>query len=247
MKLPAFLLSLSSALTVLASESPFNWTSCPGKDEVNWKCGRLPVPLDYSNSTFDKKIDIAISVYKAQVLPSLGTIHFNFGGPGAPGKAILLEIAEYMSFLTGGRYDILGFDPRGVGESSPIVCYKSALHHAYVSAQSAILTAPFASGSTTSLAAKDILPFLGTTYIARDMDAIRKALGDQVLNYYGFSYGTTLGTVYANMFPKNVGRLIIDGVMNVIGYMTGPLFEMNDDMADLEALVGTCMAKTTTS
>ncbi|KAI9342654.1 TAP-like protein-domain-containing protein [Obelidium mucronatum] len=247
------LISLSSAvLAAAADSSAFKWSSCPGKDEVNWKCGALPVPLDYSNST-SRKIEIAAAVYKAQVLPSLGTIVFNYGGPGAPGKMIHLSSAEYLSYVTGGRYDILGFDPRGAGESAPIVCFKSALHHAYYNAQSALLTSPFIGGSTTSLEAyaatkeslahgcgdysKDILPFLGTMNTARDMDEIRKALGEDVLNYYGFSYGTSLGVVYANMFPSKLGRAVIDGVMNVEAYMTGPLFNMQDDTSDLDELV----------
>ncbi|KAI9348152.1 TAP-like protein-domain-containing protein [Obelidium mucronatum] len=262
MELSTLLLTLSSASLALAQASSFNWKSCPGKDEGNFKCGSLTVPLDYSNRTSSKTIDIAVSLYKAQILPSLGTIAFNFGGPGAPGKSVILQGGEYASFMTGGRYDILGFEQFNNPSSkilvewenpAPVSCFKTPLHHAYFTAQASVLTPPFSAGSDTSLTvyagtqealangcgiySKDILPYLGTSYVARDMDEIRKALGEEVLNYYGFSYGSTLGVVYANMFPDRLGRAVIDGGMSVAGYMTEPLFSMNDDTADLEQLL----------
>ncbi|KAI9327210.1 alpha/beta hydrolase fold-domain-containing protein [Obelidium mucronatum] len=235
--------------------SPFHWTTCPGKQaDANYKCGSLSVPLDYTqNTTAGKTIDIAIALYKAQVLPSLGTITFNFGGPGGPGKASVLAAGKALSELTGGRHDILGFDPRGIGESVPITCFKTANHHAQFDVMASGVNPPDTLGSTTLVSsyaavqeawakscakwAGDILPHMGTTQVARDMDEIRKALGDDVLNYYGFSYGTMLGTVYVSMFPDRVGRAIIDGVMNPLTYMGGPIFkDTPGDVVDSDEL-----------
>ncbi|KAJ3001832.1 UNVERIFIED_CONTAM: hypothetical protein HDU68_006616, partial [Siphonaria sp. JEL0065] len=94
-------------------------------------------------------IDIAIALYKAQVLPSLGTITFNFGGPGGPGKASVLAAGKALSELTGGRHDILGFDPRGIGESAPIKCFESAIHHAYFDLTASVVMPPDVLGSKT--------------------------------------------------------------------------------------------------
>ncbi|ORY53442.1 alpha/beta-hydrolase [Rhizoclosmatium globosum] len=232
-------------------KDPFKWQSCPGKDK-DYKCGRLKVPLDYTKN-HSKTIDIAVAVYKAQVQPSLGTITFNFGGPGGPGKASVLARGPSLSVLTGGRYDILGFDPRGIGESVPITCFESATHHAQFDVMASMISPPTVNGPTsqvTSFAAlqeawakscakwaEDILPHMSTTQVSRDLDEIRKALGDSVLNYYGFSYGTMLGTVYTQMFPNNVGRMIIDGVMNPLTYMGGPIFkDTPGDFVDTEEL-----------
>ncbi|KAJ3233954.1 hypothetical protein HDU81_001839 [Chytriomyces hyalinus] len=238
-----------------ASESPFNWTSCPQKDS-NYKCGTLLVPLEYSGTdpALNTSIPIAVAMYKAQKMPRMGTITFNFGGPGGSGKPAVLSRGPALSELTGGHYDVLSFDPRGIGESAPIRCFESVSIHSQFQVMEATIGFPeTVYGSKTPLETvaayakaraiscaewtKELLPRMGTTHVARDMDRIREALGDSVLNFHGFSYGTMLGVVYSNMFPNHVGRVILDGVMNPLTYMGGPIFkDTPGDLQDSDAL-----------
>ncbi|KAJ3247208.1 hypothetical protein HDU78_005015 [Chytriomyces hyalinus] len=242
-------------LSPQASASSFNWTTCPQRDS-NYKCGTLFVPLEYSNlvPALNISIPIAVAVFKAQKMPRMGTITFNFGGPGGPGKPAVLGRGPALSELTGGHYDVLSFDPRGIGESVPIRCFQSASIHSQFQVMDAAIGFPEnVYGSKTALETvaayakaraiscaewtKELLPRMGTTHVARDMDRIREALGDSVLNFHGFSYGTMLGVVYANMFPTRVGRVILDGVMNPLTYMGGPVFkDTPGDVHDSDAL-----------
>ncbi|KAJ3233955.1 hypothetical protein HDU81_001840 [Chytriomyces hyalinus] len=184
----------------------------------------------------------------------MGTITFNFGGPGGAGKPAILGFGPALSDMTGGHYDVLSFDPRGIGESSPIRCFGSASVHSQFQAMEATIGFPenvygskspletvaaYAKARAISCAewTKELLPRMGTTLVARDMDRIREALGDSVLNFHGFSYGTMLGVVYSNMFPNHVGRVILDGVMNPLTYMGGPIFKDTlGDVLDSDAL-----------
>lgn len=180
------------------------------------RCGTVEVPLDHADPG---KGTITVALAR---LPAtgpgrhLGSLLLNFGGPGAPGVAGLAADPDAFAKL-GERYDLVAFDPRGVGHSAPVSCAGSqeggedAPTDAATDA-AAQLAALRAVAKRCALASGPVLPYVGTVHVARDMDAVRRALGDTKLNYLGFSYGTRLGAVYAAQFPHRTGRMVLDGV-----------------------------------
>lgn len=192
-----------------------DWSDC-GR---GFECTTIEVPLDYEDPE-GETIEIAVTRHPAEDPDRrIGTLIMNPGGPG--GSAI--ELAQ--SFLRGGelgdRFDIVGFDPRGVGASSPLDC-DSHLQEMYDADPSIDSEADRTETLETSQAFVDecaerygeILPFLGTTDVARDMDEVRKVLGEEQVNYLGYSYGTSLGQEYARLFPERVRTMVLDGVVD---------------------------------
>jgi pimeloyl-ACP methyl ester carboxylesterase len=190
-------------------------------------CATLKVPLDYSRP-HGTKISLLVTKHAANN-PSkrIGSLVVNPGGPGVSGAADAGSLTR--SDATGftkldtavlDAYDIIGFDPRGVFLSSPVSCAapdhfgapqpdpdaKASRNELWK------LWSSYAVGCQANN--KSVLPHLGTVDVARDMDAVRAALGERKLNYLGLSYGTYLGAVYGQLFPQRVGRMILDGNMD---------------------------------
>ncbi|UQX01589.1 alpha/beta hydrolase [Streptomyces sp. RerS4] len=152
----------------------------------------------------------------------LGPLLLNFGGPGASGIALLAANATTFATL-GERYDLIGFDPRGVGHSDGISCGAGGPESGGADSDDGPVTDD-AAGELAALRAHaarcarysgPVLPYVGTVHVARDMDVIRRVLNrrdDRKLAYLGFSYGTRLGAAYAALFPKSTGRMVLDGV-----------------------------------
>jgi len=194
------------------------WSACGG----GFDCGTVPVPLDYSNPQ-NGTINIALirkpAVNQAQ---RIGSVLTNPGGPGASGIQFLRDSWSTFAGLN-NRFDLVGFDPRGIGDSSPIRCLNGPQEDAF-NALDPVLDDPaekqaaiqadkqFAAGCG-QLSAR-VLPFIDTESASRDMDVIRAALGDKKLTYLGFSYGTFLGENYAHLFPTHVRALSLDGVVD---------------------------------
>ncbi|MGW0806499.1 alpha/beta hydrolase [Nonomuraea sp. NPDC002799] len=175
------------------------------------ECGRIQVPLDYAKPG-GEKIDLALIRVKATG-DRAGSLVFNFGGPGASGVDTLAVAAKAFSSL-GGSYDLVSFDPRGVERSSGVKCggELEKLIAAGVEEDGDKLAEEFAQACRQD--SGKVLPYVGTVSAAKDLDLLRAALGDDRLNYLGFSYGTHLGAVYATQFPKNVGRFVLDGAFD---------------------------------
>ncbi|MFH8769082.1 alpha/beta hydrolase [Streptomyces sp. NPDC017958] len=214
-----------------------DWKDCPVPSEAEgggtspsplpsgakWQCATMKAPRDWSDPKGDT-IDIALIRAKATGDPSrrIGSLVFNFGGPGGSGVTTLPAFgADYAALNT--RYDLVSFDPRGVGRSAPVKCESDAQLDDFFqqdatpddSAERAQLldrTKQFNSACEKN--SKKILPHVRTTDAARDMDLMRQVLGDDKLHYFGISYGTELGGVYAHLFPKNVGRAVFDAVVD---------------------------------
>ncbi|MCG5215455.1 alpha/beta hydrolase [Streptosporangium sp. KLBMP 9127] len=193
------------------------WTDC--KD--GFQCAKIDVPLDYAKPEGER---IQISTIR---LPAsgdrAGSILINPGGPGGSGIAYGRAARSVLTAGVRARYDVVGFDPRGVGESSPVRCLSTSRLDAYLSLDStpdsqAEITAleegsrRFASGCQGQSAR--LLPHVGTENAARDVDILRAALGDPGLTYLGKSYGTFLGAVYAQLFPDRVRALVLDGAVD---------------------------------
>ncbi len=191
----------------------------PGKQ---WRCAVLTAPLDYAKPAGET---IGIALIRATAREAderIGSLLFNFGGPGGSGVAALPGAADDFKKLN-SRYDLVGFDPRGVAESDAVVCRgdketESSLQLDFTpdtpAEESAYLADSTAFGAGCAERSGRVLPHVGTENAARDMDLIRQVLGDDKLHYLGFSYGTELGGVYAHLYPARVGRLVLDAVVD---------------------------------
>ncbi|MFE1749320.1 alpha/beta hydrolase [Streptomyces anandii] len=205
------------------------WAACDKEAPADLQCGKVTVPLDYAHPGAGT-LDLALARYRATG-HSQGSVVLNFGGPGGAGVPQLAADGKEFMDLTNGL-DVVTFDPRGVGRSSPVSCGLGAGDQTsaatdgnadLASAQAAlkVIKAWQQVASECIKHSGPVLPHIGTVDSARDLDVIRQALGDDKLNYLGFSYGTRLGAVYAAQFPDRVGRLALDGVDT----LTEPLAE----------------------
>ena len=195
------------------------WTAC---SPSGFECGTVSVPLDYAHP--DKgTIDVALIRKPATDQANrIGSVLTNPGGPGASGIQFLQGEAASMTNLN-RRFDLIGFDPRGIGQSAPVRCLTGPEEDTF-NALDSVLDDPqekqayidadknFAAGCMQRSA--HVLPFVDTVSAAKDLDLIRAALGDDKLTYLGFSYGTFLGQTYAHLFPTHVRALALDGVLD---------------------------------
>ncbi|MGN9785886.1 alpha/beta fold hydrolase [Nonomuraea sp. ZG12] len=192
------------------------WSTCTGLTGADGKpvtpdpaveCGKVAVPLDYAKPA-GETIDLALIRVKATG-ERLGSLVFNFGGPGGSGVDTLVLAHRAFASL-GTRYDLVSFDPRGVDRSAGVACGGEIdkLLESAVAADGDRLAKEFAAACEKD--SGKVLPHVGTVNAAQDLDRIRAAVGDEKLNYFGLSYGTHLGAVYATKFPQNVGRFVLD-------------------------------------
>ncbi|MEU8760346.1 alpha/beta hydrolase [Streptomyces sp. NPDC048659] len=188
-----------------------------------WRCAEVRVPLDYA-APDGETIPVALIRKEATDRRGrAGSLLFNFGGPGASGVEILPRAASEYGAL-GRRYDLVGFDPRGVGRSAGVVCRDDAEQDAAErtvdhtpdtpAEEKRFLDDATAFGAGCARRSGKVIPHTTTADTARDLDLVRQVLGDARLNYFGMSYGTQLGAAYAHLFPKNVGRLVLDAVVD---------------------------------
>jgi pimeloyl-ACP methyl ester carboxylesterase len=208
-----------------AARSTVRWHPCQVTG-AQMQCARLRVPLDYARPG-GRKITLALSRVPATAAPGqrLGDLLVNPGGPGASGLSLAASVAAGLDPAVAARYDIIGFDPRGVGASVPALhCDPSFFHGVrpdYIPATRAderVLenrARRYAAGCQHRFGW--LLPYLTTVNAVRDMDAIRAALGQRQISYFGMSYGTYLGEVYATLFPHRVRRMVLDSVINPEG------------------------------
>jgi|CXWL01.1.fsa_nt_gi pimeloyl-ACP methyl ester carboxylesterase len=200
-----------------AARSNILWRAC----HDGFECGTMDVPLDHSKPGGG---DIEIALIRAPALDQehkIGSLLVNFGGPGGPGVEGVLNAVYFFPQELQERFDIIGFDPRGVGQSTAVDCIDSfgvftdidstpdtplEIDHAIASARDF--------GEDCQRRSGELIQFVNSEAAARDMDLIREELGDEKLSYVGFSYGTFLGATYAEFFPDRVRALVLDGGMN---------------------------------
>lgn len=192
------------------------WTRC-GTQE----CSTVLVPMDYA-APQGRTIELAL-LRNAASRTSRGALVVNPGGPGGSGK----EYAQYATMVLGAtvarNFDVIGVDPRGVGDSTAIDCLSDDELDAYLAGDSAPDDAQEIAALQSSVAtllkgcrslSGDLVDHVTTVEAARDMDVVRSVLGEEKLHYFGASYGTKLGATYAHLFPQRVGTFVLDGAMD---------------------------------
>jgi len=212
----------ATAADPTASGAALAWRPCPD-NAVNVECATLQVPLDYARP---EAATIEIALARVPAVPTvrrLGTLMFMPGGPGGSGVQLMKGLAQVEDPGVLGGFDAVGFDPRGVGDSEPISCLPDGrldVYHAaditpdsrFEAGRLVDLYQEFAEGCARRN--PQLLGHVDTVSVARDMDRIRVALGERRLNFLGFSYGSHLGTTYAELFPDRIRTMAIDGILD---------------------------------
>ncbi|GAA1898378.1 alpha/beta hydrolase [Streptomyces durmitorensis] len=204
--------------------APLTWEKCATKDHPTLQCSSLDVPLDHDLPD-GRQITLALSRVPHTAKKSQGPLLVNPGGPGGSGLSLAGFVAKTLPAKVSAQYDVIGFDPRGVGKSKPALDCRPGhfdpVRPDTVPATPAIEKANLdrTQAFVTACAEKyaDVLPFIDTVSAVKDMDAIRGALGAKKINYFGYSYGTYLGAVYGKLFPDRVRRMVLDSVVDPTG------------------------------
>lgn len=200
------------------------WTSCATKAYPKLECSSVRVPLDHLRPK-GRQITLALSRVRHTTKAFQGMLLVNPGGPGGSGLRLAGYVAASLPPTVAAQYDVVGFDPRGVGASKPALDCRPH-HFAPVrpdslpfdqSGEHANLVRALAFSQGCAAKHGDLLPFIDTVSTAKDLDLIRAALGFKKINYFGYSYGTYLGAVYAKLFPHRVRRAVLDSVVNPDG------------------------------
>ncbi|MFG2063437.1 alpha/beta hydrolase [Micromonospora sp. NPDC048871] len=222
--------SITESLRVDRVPTPkMNWAEC----DEGAECATVDLPLDYDDPK-GPTVEVAVVRVKARDQQrKIGSLFINPGGPGVPASDTVLASPYFLSDVLLERFDIIGMDPRGVGASNPIRCFRSVAEQTrayeglnvafpYTRAEEkAYVASSAAVGKACSTTGRPISGAMSTAQVARDMDVLRRALGDQKLTYLGYSYGSILGQYYANMFPDRVRAVAIDGVLDATAWVGG--------------------------
>jgi pimeloyl-ACP methyl ester carboxylesterase len=216
------------ALGIIPAHSTLRWHPCSGQlaQQGVPDCTTLSVPVNYADPG-GRHISLALDMIPATAPKSQqqGIMLVNPGGPGAPGLPLAAEVAQGLNPSVAASYDIVGFDPRGVGSSVPALScdpgFFSGVRPNYIPANAAAEQVLI---NRAKMYATDceqrfgwLLPYMTTQNVARDIDAIRAAFGVSKINYYAFSYGTYIGQVYATLFPERVRRMVLDSTVDPTG------------------------------
>ncbi|HWV15442.1 MAG TPA: alpha/beta hydrolase [Cellvibrio sp.] len=214
------------------------WKPCGYSDNPRLMCARFAVPLNHQRKHGDRekntRIDIALIKLPAADpgKKKLGSLFLNPGGPGGSGVELVRAAGEELfNQQVRDQYDLIGFDPRGVGLSEPLSCdisYEQAAANGLLNPfpltdeqeRQKLETDNFVNSQCAAHAGA-IIHHMSTADVARDLELMRRAVGDKLLNYVGYSYGSYLGVTYANLYPQNVGHMVIDGVLDPIQWSTG--------------------------
>jgi pimeloyl-ACP methyl ester carboxylesterase len=225
------LLNAATGLTAYAAPAspsnvaPIQWGACAaapaGIPDGGQQCATISVPLNYSDPN-GKHISVSVSrIPAAQPSQRRGVLLMNPGGPGGPGLDMPRIATVIMPQSVLNKYDLIGFDPRGVGTSTPLTCGMNGAQsnralpmltqqHSFTATAAYAQQVAQACGAATG----SDLAYYNTPNTARDMDQIRQALGESKINYFAWSYGTYLGAVYASLFPANSDRFVLDSNVN---------------------------------
>jgi len=236
----AMLLAACTSVSSSAPDAPKAARSAaanaPAPERLNWQpctvsgasmqCASLAVPLDYRHPS-GRKITLALSMVPGSAPQDQrqGDLLVNPGGPGGPGRSLAGQVAFGLDQKVASKYNIIGFDPRGVGDSVPALhcdpSFFAGVRPDYIPANQAAEQALLGRAKAYAAGCEHrfgwLLPYMTTQDAARDMDSIRAALGQQKISYLGYSYGTYLGQVYATLFGNRVRRMVLDSTVDPQG------------------------------
>jgi pimeloyl-ACP methyl ester carboxylesterase len=225
----------TSAPQSAPAPKPIAWQDCtgqikplisgqPGSDRpLTFECGRTDVPISYAEPRGATMPLFLLRAKLAGQTDRIGSLVLNPGGPGASGADAAVGLALQLPEDVLRRFDLVGFDPRGVGLSTPVECVSPELKNEMIASEprptsTQQLDDVFALQRKVDSACTgkygNALSAFNTVDTARDLDRIRQSLGDQKLTYLGYSYGTTLGSVYAHLFPTHIRALVLDGAVD---------------------------------
>ena len=252
---PRALVAAVAALGLLGVSAPamagtpsggITWGTCADATAAaaGWQCATFKAPRDYDHPGAGF-VKLAVTRLPAQdQAHRIGAMFINYGGPGGTAVDTTQAIGADLFGAVNDHFDLVAFDPRGVGQSSPSIDCKVNQE------TQGIYSKPFTTPENldvNALIAKDkayvnrcvslnksILPYLSTANVARDMDGIRAAMGDKKLNYFGFSYGTFLGATYASLFPGNYRSMVLDGPVDANSYINTPQADLREQSAAFE-------------
>lgn len=228
----ALTVPLLAGIPAVAGTGPavptLTWGACPDAIPAPFECATAEVPLDYEHPK--RRTIGVVTVRRPAQQPSarIGSLFVNPGGPGGDGIDYVVRTYDRLPQVLKDRFDVVGFDPRGTDRSAPVSCFTREEYDAAFRATR--LYGPERTGFDEATArarqlvrscvqrSGDLLPYIGTEYVARDMDLLRAAVGDPRLTYLGLSYGSYLGTVYANLFPHRVRALALDGAIDPVAF-----------------------------
>ncbi len=217
--------SAASPAAATGQAGELHWHTCP-IPPAQMRCASLQVPLDYRHPA-GRKITLAVSEMPATAPAAQrqGYLLVNPGGPGASGLSLAADVAAGLNPTVASEYNIIGFDPRGVGSSVPALhcdpSFFAGVRPDYIPANAQAEQVLLGRAKSYAAGCQRrygwLLPFMTTADTARDMDSIRAALGAQKITYFGYSWGTYLGQVYATLFPHRLRRMALDSVVNPRG------------------------------
>lgn len=236
------LLSLSVSVNVTAAAPAIRWHKCTEPAQQGFQCARIRVPLDYERPR-GAHIKLALIRHRASDPGRrIGTLFYEPGGPGVPGTEFLPTLAfDGFPAAVKARFDIVSWDPRGVGASTAVQCFASQDAEdrffagtptrnvdGFPVGQSQMTTwidRYRSFGERCQRRNRRLLTHVSTADTVRDLDLIRERVGERKMNYVGTSYGTIVGAVYANMFPGRVRAMVLDGVVDPIAWSQPQLAE----------------------
>lgn len=238
------LIFLGSATT---GSGAVDWVPCA--DAKGLACARVTVPLDWTNPSDPRTISLAVIKRPAsRPAERIGSLFVNFGGPGVSGVDTVRRIGPRLDRLGLGRFDVVGWDPRGVGSSAHFTCFPDDRTQARYWGALAIPTTPAESraflpravGFGRRCAARNRLlaRYASTADTARDLDHLRELVGDRALNYRGLSYGTFIGQTYSNLFPDRVRAMVLDGNIDPLTYTSTVADAIAAGNADTDRVIG---------
>lgn len=208
----------TSSLPNGGADEQINWAPC-GVDSPGLECARFRVPFNWENPGTDKFSLSLVRRPADQRTARIGSMLVNPGGPGFGGSYLAESAESFFSEDLLNRFDVVAWDPRGTGESTPAVdCVDDYDEYFAVdpspendAEREELIAASRTFAEECEKKSGKILPFISTNATARDMDAIRRALGEDRITYFGFSYGSELGATWATMFPDTVRAAVLDG------------------------------------
>jgi pimeloyl-ACP methyl ester carboxylesterase len=202
--------------------NPIEWKACDGSTSTEVECGNIEVPFDYANPDQGSFVLYVKRHNATNPADRVGSMMVNPGGPGFGGSSLADDAQYYFSQDIIDHFDIIAWDPRGTGESTPSVnCVDTFDEYFGLDSppetpdeKQALIDASQAFNDKCEEKSGTILPYISTKASAQDINSLRLALGEEKVSFFGFSYGSELGTTWATMFPETVRAIVVDGAVD---------------------------------